>query len=64
MYSNYETELMSAEESKKFATWFNDEIGTEYELNDDGSSANSDRCYFVCFDLMESDLQKVKEKLK
>lgn len=55
---------MSAEDSKRFAAWFDDEIGTKYELNGDGSNANSDRCYFVCFDLTESELQKVKDKLK
>ena len=63
MYSNYETELMSAEESKKFAAWFKKEIGTEFERNEDGSCANSDRSYFVCFELTQSELQRVKDKL-
>lgn len=63
MVSIYETKIMSAEESKKFAAWFKMEIGTEFERNDDGSCANSDRCYFVCFELTQTELQIVKDKL-
>ena len=41
MYSTYKTELISAEDSKQFAAWFEDQIGTEFERYGDGSSANS-----------------------
>jgi len=43
----YETELMNGATADKFEKWFTDNIGTDYERNQDDDNSY----YFICCDL-------------
>ncbi len=60
----YETEDdYTSNEITEFRNWFDDEIGTDYEVND-SASGEPDEFYIVFFDLegMEPYIIRAKEK--
>ena len=53
----YETQVMSNSKVRKFIKWFDEEIGTENERNEDDESTS----YVVCFDLNMEEVKKCRE---
>lgn len=53
----YETQVMSNGKVRKFQNWFDKEIGTEIEKNEDDESTS----YLVCFDLTISEVKQCRE---
>ena len=53
----YETQVMNNSKVRKFIKWFDKEIGTEHERNEDDESTS----YVVCFDLTMSEVKQCRE---
>ena len=53
----YETQVMDNKKIRKFINWFDKEIGTEIERNEDDENTS----YCVCFDLNNSEVQKCRD---
>ena len=53
----YETQVMDNKKIRKFINWFDKEIGTENERNEDDVNTS----YVVCFDLTYSEVQKCRD---
>jgi len=52
----YETELMNGATADKFEKWFTDNIGTDYERNQDDDNSY----YFICLDLeLDSEFEAI-----
>jgi|GEM_PF-5058659 len=56
---HYETALMNKEQFGEFVEFFDKEIGTDYEVNED--PAGSDKVYCVCFELNQSEVVMIRE---
>ena len=56
---HHETALMSKEQFGEFVEFFDKEIGTDYEVNED--PAGSDKVYVVCFELKNSEVTAICE---
>lgn len=56
--SVYETELMTPEELEDFVEFFDRNIGTDYEINDDPDG--SDKSYVMCFDMDIAELEMIR----
>lgn len=55
---HYETKLMNQEQFENFTDFFDKEIGTDYEVNED--PAGSDKVYCVCFELKQSEVNEIR----
>ena len=55
----YETELMSKEQFSEFVEFFDKEVGTDYEVNED--PAGSDKVYCLCYELNNSEVTKLRK---
>jgi len=55
----YETELMDKNEFEEFCEFFDKNIGTDYEVNDD--PAGSDKVYVVCFELNHQEVDQIRK---
>ncbi|MFK7779870.1 MAG: hypothetical protein QM490_01875 [Candidatus Gracilibacteria bacterium] len=53
----YETNEMDFTKSVSFLNWFENEIGTEIELNE----VSEDLFYLMCYDLTPKEVKKVRE---
>jgi len=53
----YETDLMTKEKMKTFCKFLDDEIGTEYEQNEDDENS----WYVMVFDLTMKEVKKIRE---
>ena len=56
--NSYETGLMDHEQLEDFIEFFDSNIGTDYDVNDD--PAGSDKFYVVCFDLDTPELEMIR----
>ena len=52
----YETDVLSQKEKDQMIKWFNEEIGTNYEVNNDWH----DGYYIVFFDLTMNEISKIR----
>ena len=55
----YETQLMDLKEFEEFNEFFDAEIGTDYEVNEDPAGTN--KVYCVCFELTPSEVNKLRK---
>lgn len=55
----YETDILTYEEKRKFLKWFDEEIGTDYEVNND-PSGEIGKYYIVFFDLTPGEVNKIR----
>lgn len=55
----YETKLMSTEKLEKFLMYFNDAIGTDFEINEDPDG--SDDHYVMCFELEAHEVRMLSD---
>ena len=55
---SYETGLMDQKQLEDFIEFFDENIGTDYEINYD--PAGSDKNYVVCFDLDIPELEVIR----
>lgn len=53
----YETAIMSYRDIKAFTKWFDEEIGTDYDLNKE----DGDAYYAVFFELTQSEVEKCRD---
>lgn len=53
---NVETQTIEMSKVRKLAEWIDDNIGVDYEINDDGDEGN-----IVVFDVTMSEYEQIKE---
>lgn len=56
---HYETKLMDKSEFAEFIEFFNTNIGTDYDINED--PAGSDKVYVVCFELTHQEANQIRK---
>ncbi len=60
----YETDdTFSRVEIDKFAKWLEDEIGTDYEINE-SASGEPDEFYIIVADLLPNEVRKIRKHEK
>lgn len=52
---DYETQEMPLKQGKAFQLWFDDEIGTDYDLN-----TTEEGVYFICLELEPDEVDKIR----
>lgn len=55
----YETNTMTKEQFEKFTDFFDANIGTDYEVNEDPEDSN--KVYVVCFELDNNEVNKLRK---
>ena len=55
----YETDILSTKERDQMLKWFEEEIGTDYECNED-PSGEIEKYYIVFFDLERDEVNKIR----
>lgn len=55
---DYETQAMSPQQIRDFKSWFNENIGTDFEVN---FNEDENTGYVICFELTPNEVKKVQQ---